>query len=333
MNITPGIFIKIKLRGFLVFFLIGLSGCDYTNSLIFSGYSYGDFVYLALSETGKVDTLLVNKGDRVKAGQVLVKMESFTAENALKKAEKNYQAEIATLRNMQSGERPAELNVIRSQLKKARSAANLAKNQLERYQALFRTKVVSATEWESAREDYAQKQALVDELLHQLEAKQLPSRQAEIQRQQALVESAKVQRDKADWDLRQLEIVAPQAAQVFDILYRPGERPAAGRPIVSLLPEGNVKMRFFVPEKIAGALKTGMKVRIYFDGYSGFVPGLLNYISPEAEYTPPVIYSSKRREKLLFMVEAVPEYNQQASLVKPGLPVRVEIVTDDPVLH
>ncbi|MFC0141906.1 HlyD family secretion protein [Erwinia mallotivora] len=324
---------KRKIISLFIILLCGLVGCDNTSQLIFPGYSYGDFVYLAFSETARVDALLVNKGDFVKAGEVLVKMESFTAANAVDKAEKNYQAEMATLRNLQSGERPAEMNVIRSQLKKARSAADLAKSQLKRYQALFNTHVVSATEWESAREDYAQKQAQVDELLYQLEVKQLPARQAELHRQQAVVESAKIQRDKAEWDLRQLDIVAPQAAQVFDILYRPGERPTAGRPIVSLLPEGNVKMRFFVPQKTAGVLKIGMKVRIFSDSYSGFVPGLLNYISPEAEYTPPVIFSSKRREKLLFMVEAVPENIQQAYQVKPGLPVRVEIVTDGPVLH
>ncbi|KKF37904.1 HlyD family secretion protein [Erwinia tracheiphila] len=323
----------IRPKYYLLPFLLGLTACDNSSALIYQGYSYGDFVYLAANETAKIDTLLINKGDRVKAGQLLVKMERFTAENALEKAEKNYLAEVATLRNLQSGERPAELNIIHSQLQKARSVAEHAQRQLERYQALFRTKVISATEWENAREDYAQKRAQVDELFHQLEAKKLPAREAEIHRQQAIVESARVQRDKADWDIRQLEIVSPQDAKVFDILYRPGERPLAGRPIVSLLPEGNVKVRFFVPEKVVGVLRTGMKVRIYFDGYSGYVPCLLNYISPQAEYSPPVIYSSKRREKLLFMVEAVPEKTQQASLVKPGLPMRVEIVTDDSVLH
>lgn len=334
MNICYAIirFLWSKKKLILPLIFLNVMGCDDDSLLILPGYAYGDFVYLSASETEKVERLLVNKGDFVVEGQELVKMESFTVENTLQRAEKSYQAELALLRNMQSGERPAELDVIRSQLEQAQSAASVAKSQLKRYQQLYHSRNISAAEWENFREDYRQKRAQVDELTHQLEAKQLPARQEEIHRQMAQANAAKLQRDKAEWDLRQRVIVAPQAAQVYDIIYRPGERPVAGRPVISLLPNGNVKIRFFIPEKRLGMVKTGMKVRLYFDGYPAFVPGSINYISPQAEYTPPVIYSTRRREKLMFMAEALP-VKEQASRIKPGQPVKVEMVVDDAILH
>ncbi len=311
--------------GILTILTTLLIGCKDTNSQLFPGYSYGDFVYLSYNMSEKVSQIYVEKGETVKKGERLVKMDDFPSENAKKIAEKNYRAEVSSLHNMQSGERPEELDLIRAQLERAKAALKLAKSQLERYRPLYSKRVVSEAEWDNFNNDFAQKSAQVKELSRQLVAKNLPARDEQIRNQRSRVESAKLQLDKAEWDLQQTFISAPQDALIYDVIYRPGERPVAGRPIISLLPPENIKIRFFFPESTLAKFHVGMKVKIYSDGVHKTVSGKINYISPQAEYTPPVIYSTSRREKLIFMVEAIPDINQ-AMNIRIGQPVRVEPV-------
>ena len=107
-----------------------------------------------------------------------------------------------------------------------------------------------------------------------------------------------------------------------DTLYRQGEWVPAGNPVVKLLPPLNVKVRFFVPETIVGGLASGRAVSIHCDGCPADVPATLTYVSNDAEFTPPVIYSNETRSKLVFMIEARPSVENAAKL-RPGQPVSV----------
>ena len=133
---------------------------------------------------------------------------------------------------------------------------------------------------------------------------------------------AQAKLDQAHWDLDQKSQAAPADGFVFDTLYRVGEWVAAGQPVVSLLPPANVEIRFFVPETVVGQLSKGDEVRAFIDGTSTPVTTKIYYISPSAEYTPPVIYSSQSRAKLVFMVKARPSPEDGARL-HPGQPVDV----------
>jgi HlyD family secretion protein len=126
----------------------------------------------------------------------------------------------------------------------------------------------------------------------------------------------------ADWRLNQRHVSAPVAGVVADVLARPGETLAAGAPVVSLLPPGNIFVRFFVPEPMLARVHHGDQVLLTCDnGPTDFV-ATVSFIAPQAEYTPPVIYSGETRAKLVFMVEARPRADQAAQL-NPGQPVAV----------
>ncbi len=127
---------------------------------------------------------------------------------------------------------------------------------------------------------------------------------------------------QAKWNLEQMKQFAPQAGLVYDTLYRQGEWIAAGKPIVSLLPPANIKVRAFVPETRVGSIQPGDTARVMVDGVSEPFIGRVSYISPRAEYTPPVIYSQESREKFVFMVESVFDPATAAKL-HPGQPVDV----------
>ncbi len=111
---------------------------------------------------------------------------------------------------------------------------------------------------------------------------------------------------------------------IFDTLYREGEWAAAGHPVVVLLPPRNIKVRAFVPENLVGSIHSGDTVRVTLDGTSSPIIGKVSFISPQAEYTPPVIYSRESRGKLVFMIEAVFDPKTSASL-HPGQPVDVQL--------
>jgi HlyD family secretion protein len=128
---------------------------------------------------------------------------------------------------------------------------------------------------------------------------------------------------QAEWNFNQKRQAAPLAGLVYDTLFRQGEWVAAGKPVVILLPPQNIKVRAFVPETQVGSIHYGDTTRVTVDGVPNPFIGKVSYISPHAEYTPPVIYSRESRAKLVFMIESVFDPQVSASL-HPGQPVDVE---------
>ncbi len=108
-----------------------------------------------------------------------------------------------------------------------------------------------------------------------------------------------------------------------DTLYRQGEWVAAGNPVVVLLPPANLKVRFFVPQEMLPRIKTGENVNVTFDGAAKNYSATVNYISTQAEFTPPVLYNRENRAKLIFMIEA--KFSPaDAAEFRPGQPVDVK---------
>ena len=89
-----------------------------------------------------------------------------------------------------------------------------------------------------------------------------------------------------------------------DIFFRPGEYAPAMTPVVSILPPGNVYVRFFVPETEFSKVKLGQKVSVTCDGCGQAITATVTFIAAQEEFTPPVIFSIGNREKLVFKVEA-----------------------------
>ena len=104
--------------------------------------------------------------------------------------------------------------------------------------------------------------------------------------------------------LARRKAASPVSGSVQQIYYRPGELVPAGRPVVSLLPPGNIKIRFFVPETALAKVALGAAVTIHCDGCKADVPAKVTFISRSSEFTPPVIYSLDERSKLVFLIEA-----------------------------
>lgn len=303
--------------------VVALAGCSRPPENSFQGYVEGEFVHVASSEAGRLENLPVSRGDRVAAGTPLFSLESEHEAAARRQALEQVAAAEAQLQDLQSGKRPQELDVVRAQLAQAEAEARRAEADRARDEAQFEAGGIAQAQLDRSRAAADASAARVRELAGQLDVAGLPAREDQIRAQTAQVAAARAALEQADWRLEQKAVAAPAAGLIFDTLYRVGEWVPAGRPVVRLLPPENVKVRFFVPETEIGRLALGQAVVLHCDGCAAEIPAKVTYVSTEAEYTPPVIYSNENRSKLAFMVEAQPAAD--GADLHPGQPVQVDL--------
>ncbi|WP_020677485.1 HlyD family secretion protein [Geopsychrobacter electrodiphilus] len=313
---------------FLLMTLVLLAGCQAQTEPGFQGYTEGDFVLLASPLGGRLTSLAVTRGARVKAGERLFSLDPQPEQSLVEAASQELRRAESRLQDMLKGLRPSELAAIRFRLTQARTALALSQREFERRTKLVAQQAMAAEELDRARADLQHDQAAVAEVKAQLETAQLGSRADSISAARAEIEAARAQLTRAQWAASQKSVTAPQDALVFDTLFKAGEFVAAGAPVVSLLSPANIKIRFFIPEPLVGGLQIGQTIAVHYDGEAENFSAKIVFISPQAEYTPPIIYSRETRAKLVFMVEARPE-SAVAARLHPGQPVDVQLVVPD----
>ena len=303
---------------------LALAGCAPQPAGSWQGYVEGEFVYVASPLGGALTNLAVSRGAEVKAGQVLFELEHESEAAALRQAGDQLAQSKARLADMRKGRRPTEIASLEAGLVRAKANLRLSELELERRGKLIEGKVISPEELDAVRSRRDADAALVKGLDADLATARLGAREDAIQAAEAEVQSFQSALAKATWAVAQKVQSAPASGRVQDTLYRQGEFVAAGNPVVSLLPPENVKVRFFVPQTQLSTIKPGTAVAVSIDGATGSLRALVNYISTQAEFTPPVIYSKENRAKLVFMVEAMFAAADGKNL-RPGQPVDVKL--------
>ena len=305
--------------------LLLLSACGDADPGGYSGYVEGEYVRVASPFAGELTLLQVKRGDTVASGAPLFALEQDNEKAAREEAQARVRQAEAKLADLNKGKRPQELESARAQLAQAEANLRLSTAELKRSQELLASGFISAAKLDEVRSAEQRDQARVNQLKADLAVARLAARPDEIAAASAEAKGARDALAQAEWRLQQKSQTATQPGLVADTLYQQGEWVPAGSPVVSMLPAQNVKVRFFVPETRVGALRVGQAVRIRCDGCAQPVEATLTFIAPEAEYTPPVIYSRENRAKLVFMVEARPRAEQAMSL-HPGQPIVAELV-------
>jgi HlyD family secretion protein len=121
---------------------------------------------------------------------------------------------------------------------------------------------------------------------------------------------------------------APVAGTVQQIYFREGETVPAQRPVISIMPPGNMKLRFYVPETELPKLAIGDEVRVTCDNCAADLTAKIYFIATTAEYTPPVIYSLDERNKLVYLIQARPA---RPDVLRVGQPISVFLNSRTPV--
>jgi HlyD family secretion protein len=302
--------------------LWSVAGCSGSSARSYQGYVEGEFLYLASSQPGRLEHLAAARGQQVGQGTLLFNLEATEEKAAQQQAREQLAAAEAQQADLETGKRAPEVAVVRAQLAQAQAAAQRSALQRERDEAQYRAGGISREQLEATVAQARSDAAHVSELESQLQVARLPGRAQQLKAQSRQVQAARAVLEQADWKVAEKSIAAPRAGLVYDTLFREGEWVAAGNPVVQMLPPENVKVRFFVPEKVLGILSVGRRVSLHCDGCAAELPATVTYISSQAEYTPPVIYSNETRGKLVYMIEAHPAPQDGAKL-HPGQPLEV----------
>jgi HlyD family secretion protein len=299
-----------------------LMGCEKPANDSWQGYIEGEYVLLASQNSGQLQKLYVHRGDKVEAGKPLFALEQESERAARTEAEQRLKAAQARLENLQAGRRKPEIEALRAEVGQAKAARELSAAQLAQQQKLFKGGFIAQSRLDEARTAQDRDRARVAEAEAQLRnALQPLGREAEIKAAEGDIAAAQAALAQAAWKLEQRSVAAPVSGLVQDTFFVEGEWVPAGRPVVSLLPPGNVKARFYVQETSLSGIAIGRQIQVGCDGCPAPIPGKVSFVSSQAEYTPPVLYSKESRSKLMFLVEA----RLEGSGLRPGQPVDVRL--------
>jgi HlyD family secretion protein len=298
-----------------------LAACEKQEEGVWQGYVEGEYVLLASPYAGQLQKLFVRRGDQIEAGKPVFVLEQESERQARAEAEQRVKSAQARLENLQVPMREPQIQALREALNQAKASKELSRVNLVREEDLMKKGYTTKPRLDEARSAYVRDTARVKEVEEQLKNAQMPlGRQGELEAAQAEMAAAKAALGQADWRLEQKSVAAPVSGLVQDTFFVIGEWVGAGKPVASLLPPGNVKARFYVPETALSSMTIGRPIEIRCDGCQP-IDAKVTYVSSQAEYTPPVLYSKESRSKLLFLVEA----RLPNSPLRPGQPLDVRL--------
>ncbi|KTD17428.1 HlyD family secretion protein [Legionella jordanis] len=304
----------------LFFFIILLTSCTRKQEHSYQGYVEGENLYLASPYSGILMELFVQRGDEVKKGQMLFQLDVNPQILAVQQDEASLQQAQRVLLDLEKPRRTPEIEAIEAQIEQTDARLKLAEIRVHRYQELYKKGAVDKDTLDAAVSNYQEQQKLKSQYESNLQLAKLGSREEQIKAQQAQVLSLLAKLKQTKWELEQKQLHAPRDGYIFDTYYRTGEFVGAQQSILSLLPYENIRVEFFVPVDILPQLHRGQKIEFNCYGCQTNGTAIINYISPEAEFVPPLVYSRENSDKLVFRIKARIE---QPKAFKPGQPVSV----------
>lgn len=318
---------KLKQKIFLALFfllLFFIASCHDKSHITLQGYIDGKYTFLASAVGGKLIKLPVDRGDQVKIGQLIFSLDPEPEHSLLLKAQNQLLHDQQIFEDLQKGQRETIITAIEAQKSQVASNLSLAAITLARYQKLYKTGSIDKATLDQATTDHQALTERLQEMESNLNEAKLGARENLITAQQALIEADKNVVNQAQWSFDQKTIKTPINAVVFDTLHQTGEYISSGQAVVVLLPKETLKVVFFVPEQYLSTLKRGENIEFDCDSCTQNYKATINFISPNTEYTPPIIFSKDSRDKLVYRIEALIE-PQAAAKFNTGQPVDVFI--------
>ncbi|AKH21846.1 HlyD family secretion protein [Sedimenticola thiotaurini] len=255
---------------------------------------------IATKYAGRVETVLVQEGDMVEAGQVLATMDTVDLQAQLREAE-------AGLREARESREYAAAIVLQRE-----SELSFAQAELNRSLKLIDQGHVS--------------QETVDQQRTALRSAQAALKAAKIQvvQAEAGIEAAEARIERLQGNIADSQLTTPISGRVLYRLAEPGEVLAAGGKVLSVLDLTDVYMTIFLPTAEVGNLDVGSEARIILDAIPQYtIPARISFVAPRAQFTPKAVETRSEREKLMFRVKVKIDsklLKQHVEKVKTGLP-------------
>jgi HlyD family secretion protein len=278
-----------------------------------NGYIEGENLYLAAPVSGTIASISAVEGQRVTTGQQLFRIDPATLAAQGQQAEANVAAAQTQIASAEATARQAQADVSASA-----ADAEKARQDLARLLSVKRddAAAVAGKDLDAARAALSSANARVTAA-----QKTADARRAQVAAARAQTVQAQGGQREVAIRVNQLSPPAPSPGLIEDVFFQAGEWVNANQPVVALIPDAKIKVRFYVPEQEVARYRPGQTVRFSCDACPAGLSARIAYVSPRPEFTPPVIFSRDSRDRLVFMVEAWPT---SPTRLMPGLPVDVE---------
>lgn len=290
----------------------------------YQGWIEADLLFIGPESAGRLATVTVAEGDAVEKGRLLFATEDTAARALVAAKEASYEAlqaqhDLAVA----AQKRPEEITILKASERQAEAQLSLSEQELNRMRALADSGTATRANLDAAIAAEAANRAALDNIRGQIALAGLPARSETIRQAERTMEAAKADLASSRDALERLSVEAPVGGSVQTLYYKAGEVVPAGRPVVALLAPDAVRIRYFVAETDITRFALGQTVNVSCDGCAT-TAAKVSFISGEAEYTPPEIYSLEERAKLVYRVEAIPEHPEELRI---GMPVDVTMAS------
>jgi len=292
-------------RAIVLTLALALAACGNATNGRMQGWIEGDFVFVGPDEMGRVETLSVREGDQIIKGAPLFTVDSDLQQSDVNTTSAQVSEARERLRRLEAQQqRTEEIAVMEAQEKRAEAMLQLSTAELDRQKQLTARAVGTQAALDTATANFNRDKAALEEIRRQMTVARLSAREEDIAAARQTLAAAESRKTAAETRLARRKLVSPVNGAVQQVYFRPGELVPSGRPVLSILPPGNIKVRFFVGEPLLPTIALGDTVEVTCDGCAKPIAAKVSFIARSAEYTPPVIYSLEERNKLVFMIEA-----------------------------
>ena len=283
---------------------------------------------IAAKIPGRIKEILVREGDFVKAGEVLVRMNTDQLEARRRQAEAEFKRALIGVETANSlvSQREADRKAAIAIIAQREAELDAATRRLQRSEKLVTTNTVSQQVLDDHRATAAGADAAVNAAKAQFAASEagLSAARAHVVDAEAAVDAARAAIDTIKADIEDSTLTSPRDGRVQYRVAQPGEVLAAGGRVLNLVDLGDVYMTFFLPTTQAGRLAIGTEARLVLDAWPQYViPARIGFVANVAQFTPKTVETAEERQKLMFRVKAqIPEdlLRKYIELVKTGLP-------------
>ncbi|HEV2054126.1 MAG TPA: efflux RND transporter periplasmic adaptor subunit [Methylomirabilota bacterium] len=281
-------------------------------------------VDVSVKITGRILERLVKEGDRVTRGQVLVRLDDSELAADVRRQDAALRSAQATLRDLQKGARPQEIEDARAAVSSAEATRTMTEREYQRNDQLYTKNLIAAQDVDRARQAYEVAKAQERSARERLALVLAGSRPDQIDAARWQVTQAESALAQAQSRLREAVVVSPIDGVVLRKNLEAGETANPGVPILTLVNPKDVWLRAYVPETEVGRLKVGDTAALRVDAFPNRVfTGRLIEIGSEAEFTPRNVQTKKERVTLVFRIKI--QIDNPDGLLKPGLPADADV--------
>lgn len=274
--------------------------------------------------TGRIAERPVNEGDRVAAGQLLVRLDEAEQAAEVRRQEAAVRTAQSTLNDLLAGARREELEEARAALQSASATREWTERDFRRAEGLFRQTLIAAQEVDRARQAYEVAVAQETSARQKLLLLEAGSRPDQVESARGQLAQARNALDMARTRLKEMTIFSPLDGVVLRKNLEVGELASPGVPILTLMKPSDIWVRAYVPEEEVGRIKVGSKALVAVDAYPARrFPGRITEIASEAEFTPRNVQTKKERVNLVFRIKIA--VDNPEGILKPGMPADADI--------